>query len=360
MVIRLLCCFCFLSSLVFSVAVVVAAAFVSASTSLSVIVVSKMLLLLFCSDGVLNRGIYIENNFDFGGSENHNDIDLFMRFNTNIKNGGKERDSTVFYTDMNGLQMQKRTLVRKLKAEANYYPITTATHIEDEESRLSLLVDHAMGAISWQRGQLEVMVDRRSTFDDARGMGEGVLDNRMTKHKYWLLYEPKRESKQDRDRLVLPSQVSSTLSRRLNSPPVHYVGQSPGDFGGERSLLTPSSSKALPCHLHLLNLRTLSDPAHPDDVPARRALIILQSQGADCALNAAPACGATARGANQTSSSASSSSTATLSMSDLKVKKAVRTVLTGVSDSRNGHVKPDLSDLNVDPMTLASARLHFN
>jgi len=34
-------------------------------------------------------------------------------------------------------------------------------------------------------------VDRRSTFDDGRGMGEGVLDNKRTVHKYWLALEGK-------------------------------------------------------------------------------------------------------------------------------------------------------------------------
>ena len=48
---------------------------------------------------------------------------------------------------------------------------------------MGLSVDHAMGASAWSEGWLEVMVDRRSTFDDARGMGEGVLDNRDTAHR---------------------------------------------------------------------------------------------------------------------------------------------------------------------------------
>ena len=62
--------------------------------------------------------------------------------------------------------------------EGNHYPITSKTYIEDGDWRVGLAVDHAQGATAWKEGWLEVMVDRRSTFDDARGMGEGVLDNR--------------------------------------------------------------------------------------------------------------------------------------------------------------------------------------
>ena len=51
----------------------------------------------------LSKGIYIENNFDFGDQDNHRDIDLFMRIKSKIKNRG-----STFYTDQNGFQMQKR------------------------------------------------------------------------------------------------------------------------------------------------------------------------------------------------------------------------------------------------------------
>ena len=73
--------------------------------------------------------------------------------------------------------------IERIGIEGNYYPITSKAFIEDEEWRVGLVVDHAMGASAWSEGWLEVMVDRRSTFDDARGMGEGVLDNRETAHR---------------------------------------------------------------------------------------------------------------------------------------------------------------------------------
>ena len=40
------------------------------------------------------------------------------------------------------------------------------------------------------------MVDRRSSYDDSRGMGEGILDSRATSHKYFLLFEPQKQQEQ--------------------------------------------------------------------------------------------------------------------------------------------------------------------
>ena len=64
--------------------------------------------LFHTADGVKDRAVYVENNFSFGDSSNHHDVDLFMRLRTGVKNGER---APVFYGDMNGLQMQRRTKV---------------------------------------------------------------------------------------------------------------------------------------------------------------------------------------------------------------------------------------------------------
>lgn len=73
------------------------------------------------------------------------------------------------------------------------------TYIQDNNVRLSLLLNHAQGAASWQPGYLEVMLDRRTLYDDSRGMGEGLVDNRRTISKYWLLIEDISHIKTDRN-----------------------------------------------------------------------------------------------------------------------------------------------------------------
>jgi hypothetical protein len=65
------------------------------------------------------------------------------------------------------------------------------------------------------------MVDRRSSYDDSRGMGEGVLDSRSTSHKNWILFEPQKQSEMFEAEKsaaasggsTLPSAVAHQLSR---------------------------------------------------------------------------------------------------------------------------------------------------
>jgi alpha-mannosidase len=232
-------------------------------------------------DGIKDRAVYVENNFSFGDTTNHHDVDLFMRLKSGVKNG----ERPVFYTDMNGLQMQKRNKIESIGIEGNYYPIASKAYIEDDEWRVGLAVDHAQGASAWQEGWLEVMVDRRSTFDDARGMGEGVLDNRETNHKYWLTIEPSSSSPPPSPLLPAPSQLCNTLSRYLDHPSVQFVSsdeevqtlQSPSRLLPKANLV----KSGLDCDMHLFNLRTLSDSAHPS-APSRKALMILHRQGRQC------------------------------------------------------------------------------
>ena len=60
----------------------------------------------------------------------------------------------------------------------NLFPVTEGAYLQDSTHRLTLLVDHATGAASPRPGTLEVIVDKRTAYDDGRGMGEGVLDSR--------------------------------------------------------------------------------------------------------------------------------------------------------------------------------------
>ena len=58
-------------------------------------------------------------------------------------------------------------------------------------------------------------------------MGEGILDNRDTEHKYWLLFEPKDpQDTMEADlgnSLSIPSILALQLNRRLNHPPVQFI-----------------------------------------------------------------------------------------------------------------------------------------
>jgi len=217
--------------------------------------------------GPTSEGVYIENMFDFGPAPNLRDREVVMRFAGGLKSRGS------FYTDQAGLGVIRRDRQDSLDYSANHYPVTQATFIQDQTHRLSLVVDHATGASSVQDGWLEVMVDRRTMYDDARGMGEGVTDSRATTHSYWLLLEPRDPSSQPAaDILPSLSPLASLLSRYLDSP-VTLLSSSSSSPPSTVSLLTA----ALPCDHHLLNLR--SWPSHHSD---SSALMILQRTAPDC------------------------------------------------------------------------------
>ncbi|XP_073998825.1 lysosomal alpha-mannosidase-like isoform X2 [Rhodnius prolixus] len=55
---------------------------------------------------------------------------------------------------------------------SNYYPVTSAARIGDENTCLTVLTDRAQGAASLQDGEIEFMLHRRLTTDD----GKGVLE----------------------------------------------------------------------------------------------------------------------------------------------------------------------------------------
>lgn len=98
-------------------------------------------------------------------------------------------------------------------------------YIEDGETRLNLLIDHASGVSSRREGLLEIMVDKRTMNDDARGMGEGVLDSRRTLHRYTLLMEPiYPKSGKNSETIPFLSPLALRLSRYLEHPLTSFIG----------------------------------------------------------------------------------------------------------------------------------------
>jgi alpha-mannosidase len=138
-------------------------------------------------------------------------------------------------------------------------------------------VSHALGAASWQPGWLEMMLDRRTLYDDSRGMGEGVVDNKRTVSRFWLLLE-ELSSDSPEDSYSRPSLYAHHLSNSLLYPANLFVieGSDP-PLRNKVSLL----SRPLPCDTHLLTLRTLADPLY-SQFPATSALMVLHKQGFSC------------------------------------------------------------------------------
>ena len=85
-----------------------------------------------------------------------------------------------FYTDSNGRQFQERqrnyrptwNLTLHEPVAGNYYPVNAAIFIEDANASLTVLVDRSQGGSSLFDGSIELMVQRRTLADDARGVDE--------------------------------------------------------------------------------------------------------------------------------------------------------------------------------------------
>jgi len=218
--------------------------------------------------GPAGEAVWVEQRLDLGPAPNLRDREIALRLSSGLNSHNS------WYTDQAGLGFIKRERVAGLGLAGNHYPVTQAAFIEDGEARLTLVVEHASGASSLQAGQLEVMLDRRTAYDDGRGMGEGVLDSVPTSHRFWLLLEP-RDPSVTRPQPPLPalSPLATLLSRQLDSTPVLLQSS------GEATLPLPPvllAGQPLPCHTHLLNLRSWEGRR------ASPALLVLHRTAPDC------------------------------------------------------------------------------
>lgn len=270
---------------------------------------------IFLGDNTLTDSIMIENVVNFESPPKNRETELFMRIVSDVQNG----DTPEFFSDLNGFNMQKRVKVERIGLEGNYYPITSMAYIQDENIRLSLLTDHAQGVASWQPGFLEVMLDRRTLYDDSRGMGEGVVDNRETISHYWLLIEdievksdekfapPKRFEEENpfekgdvvrsfnlptegpsvgetikSESFSRPSLHATQLANALNYPVSVFIVDP--DHQNDVNKTLQFVNEPLPCDVHLLTLRTQPDPIY-SQFPSSSALMVLHRQGYDCSVN---------------------------------------------------------------------------
>jgi len=220
--------------------------------------------------GPQGEAIQLESLVDFGPPPNMRDTELVLRLRSGLATGRR------FYTDKSGLGFIRREWREAAGLEGSMYPVTSAAFLQGNNTRVSLLVTHAMGAASVEEGSMEVMLDRRTTYDDARGMGEGVLDSRATMHRMWLLVEPRDPAAPTGPALPALSPLATVLGRQQEHPVTALHATSPNTLGLRPSLGLLTSP--LPCDCHLLNLRSWSPRR-----PGPRALLTLHRQAPDCA-----------------------------------------------------------------------------
>jgi len=107
--------------------------------------------------------------------------EIISRFSTNIDSGG------AFFTDSNGREFMERTRgdnklygtlehdpVAMEQVAGNFYPVNSAVYVEDNDRSFSILLDRSQGASSLSSGSIELMIQRRLLYDDARGVNEAL------------------------------------------------------------------------------------------------------------------------------------------------------------------------------------------
>lgn len=227
---------------------------------------------IFNTSSHLDEAVTIKNEISLNVFPRNSDVEFFMRLSTSIKNGA---DSTEFYTDQNGFQWLPRRKVPSLGVEANYYPITSSTFMQDDSTRLTLMTTHAQGAASYREGQIEVMLDRKIRSDDNRGMGEGVMDSIRIEHNFFLTLEFFNDRKSEN--YQTPSLFAQHLTHALNYPLNIFTLNRDVTSENKFNLL----SYDLPCDFHLVNLRTLRNTSD-ELLPSKSALMIIHRFGYDC------------------------------------------------------------------------------
>ncbi|KAH8326463.1 hypothetical protein KR067_008261 [Drosophila pandora] len=323
----------------------------------------------------LDSAIYLENDIDFEPPPKNRETELFMRLVTNIDNiaqaplprdplkepvePGPIPELPIFYSDQNGFQYHERIKVPAIGIEGNYFPITSGAFIQDTRLRLTLLTTHAQGAASYEPGQLEVMLDRRTLYDDYRGMGEGVVDSRLTRHKFWLLVEdiPGGQHVVQPPSYKVLSQQAQHLANTLRYPPnIYFVNslEQPDLSVALLPLVKLLPKGALPCDVHLTTLRTLSDP-ELQLFPSASALLVLHRQGFDCSVSAGAELGL------EDVCPLSSKGLGNVQLGRLSLHTIEATSLTGTEQKPSKeslHIR-SLSEISLEPMELRTFNLTF-
>ncbi|XP_021909723.1 alpha-mannosidase 2 [Carica papaya] len=204
------------------------------------------------------------------------DKELIVRYKTDVDS------KRVFYSDLNGFQMSRRETYDKIPLQGNYYPMPSLAFIQGSNGkRLSVHSRQSLGVASLKDGWLEIMLDRRLTNDDGRGLGQGVIDNRPMNIIFHFLMESNVSSTSDpilNPLPLSPSLLSHCVGAHLNYPLHTFISKKPQEV----SLQPPPRSfsplaSPLPCDLHIVNFK-VPRPSKYSQQPVEdpRFVIILQ------------------------------------------------------------------------------------
>ena len=175
--------------------------------------------------------------------------EVVFRIMTDVQNNGH------FYTDQNGLHVIGRKTLESMPVGSKFYPITKMVILEDRTKRLTLHTAQPHGAASLNNGWLEIMLDRTMVTDDHKGLGQGVIDNRLTTADFILKVEYKEtEFDIKEERYTYETQLESLINENLQHPVILlYKNRNEVPFSDHFRPLVAS----LPCDTSIIGLRNL-------------------------------------------------------------------------------------------------------
>eukprot|EP00940_MAST-03C_sp_MAST-3C-sp2_P001290 g1290.t1 len=215
----------------------------------------------------------------------HKDEEVVVRYATPTISNREMR----FVTDENGFNPISRRHRPKLPLQANFFPMPTYAQRSDTSTgdRVTVHCDRALGVAAPRSDEFQVMLERRPSHDDQRGLGQGINDNVPTEITLRLLFEPYAEIESSYVAsplpVPLPSLRSKLLSMHSNYPTcalvvvgggssdvIHTSGESGYDWAPEASELPP--------FVHIMNWAAL-------DSNGRESALTLHTHGVHDALS---------------------------------------------------------------------------
>jgi alpha-mannosidase len=201
--------------------------------------------------------------------------EIATQFWTPIESNG------VFYTDSNGREFLQRkrnhrpswNLTVYEPVAGNYYPVNAAIYMEDANASFAVLVDRSQGGGSVSEGQVEIMAQRRTVADDARGVDEALNETTGGMSPYPPYGDRSRHGDgvivRGTQRIMIgPGLSGASLARsemdRAFAEPLVFVGSAPS--AAPVSFLQASFTglqTALPPNVMLVTLTLLADREAP-------------------------------------------------------------------------------------------------
>jgi alpha-mannosidase II len=187
----------------------------------------------------------------------YNDKELIVRFKTDLDT------KNTFFSDLNGYQTIARHYQGKIPLQGNYYPMPSLAFLQGSEGRrFSLHSRQAVSVTSLGSGTIEVMLDRRLTRDDERGLGQGVLDNRPMDVMFHILLETNITSVPSivASTPRVPSLLSHRVSAQLNYPTHSFFGRIENSSNVQRAPLQKKFAPLaadFPCDLHIVSFKAV-------------------------------------------------------------------------------------------------------